>query len=272
MITSVLAVVPLLCDDQDAPGGCAALRELRGLSLVARVVGMLARTGRVGHVIVSAPPSLIATLAAGLAADADLAVDAGSAVDRVIGPVVDVIPVAADDAGGQLLAVLEQEQAETVVVHDALYPLAPAALTVTVLDALAAAPGAVAAVPLGPVTDTLKWVDERDVVTGTADREQYRTVHVPQAYRVPALRAALAGAPLRTLRRPGPQVLPELVRGAGGHVVSVPAPAEARRIASSGDLVLADALIGAGAADAGQGVAGRPRAASSRSASSTSLA
>lgn len=228
MISGVVAVVPLMQDDRDAPRGCAGLRELQGRSLLGWVVDGLARSGHVGRVVVPVPEAV-----------------GRAVVDEVLVDVVpiDVVPVSADDANGRLLAVLGCDPAGIVVVHDPLHPLSPASLLPAVLEALADAPDVAGAVPLGPVTDTLKRVDEDDVVTGTLDREGYRTVHVPQAYRTAAVRAALSGAEPDELRRSGVQVLPELVRRAGGRLVAVPAPAEAVRIVGDDDLVLAEALI-----------------------------
>jgi 2-C-methyl-D-erythritol 4-phosphate cytidylyltransferase len=226
-----LAVVSVSCDDQDAPGGCAGRRDLGGRSLVARVVDTLVASGRIGRVIVAAPPGAVEALAADLGADA--------------GPVVEVRGVAADGGTARLLAVLEAEPAEVVVVHDVLYPLAPVTLVADALDALAAAPSAVGAVPLGPVTDTLKRIDADGAVVGTVDRDAYRTVHVPQAYRAAGLRAALRAA-LQADPVPsssGPQLLVQLVRCAGGPVVVVQAPADAVRVDGADSLLLAEGLL-----------------------------
>lgn len=228
MISGVVAVVPLAQDDRDAPRGCAGLRELRGQSLLGWVVDGLARSEHVDRVVVPVPPAVVETVV-------------GVVLVGVVP--IDVVPVSAGGANERLLAVLSRESAGIVVVHDPLHPLSPASLVPTVLDGLADAPDVAGAVPLGPVTDTLKRVNEDDVVTGTVDRDGYRTVHVPQAYRTAAVHAALSGAELAELRRPGVHVLPELVRRAGGRLVAVPAPAEAVRIAGDDDLVLVEALV-----------------------------
>jgi 2-C-methyl-D-erythritol 4-phosphate cytidylyltransferase len=229
VIGSAVAVVPLMHGDRDAPGGCAGLREFRGRSLLGWVLGALARSGQVGRVIVPVPPALAETVADALPGEGVLPVD--------------VVPVLTNGATVRLLAALERESAEIVVLHDPLYPLSPAGLVPAVLGALADAPDAVGVVPLGPVTDTLKRVGRDDVVTGTVDREGYRTVHVPQAYRTAAVRALLSGAGPDVLCEWGPHVLPELVRRVGGRLVTVPAPAESVRVDGDDGLVLAEALL-----------------------------
>ena len=132
---------------------------------------------------------------------------------------------------------------DVVVVHDPLYPLSSAALVRAVVDALAGTPGCAASAPARPVTDTLKWVDEDEVVRETADREGYRMIYSPQAYRRAALAGALAAAPDEALRAQGADVVPRLVQARGGLVTLVPSPGEALRVAGEDDLVLVEALL-----------------------------
>jgi 2-C-methyl-D-erythritol 4-phosphate cytidylyltransferase len=240
-----LGIVPVTHDDRDAPAGCAALRELRGLTLVRRAVGALARSGRVSRVLVPAPPALLAVLAEQLRAGLPASVD------------VEVIPVTENGPGARVRAVLAgaaaavcADPAGVVVVHDPLHPLAPSGLVHAVVDLLAAEQGGGACagvVPVRPVTDTLKWVDEDDVVTGTADRQTFRMVYSPQAYRAGVLAAALATASPEDLRRRGAEVIPRVVEAAGGRLRTVPAPGEVFRIATTDDLVLAEAMLHVGA-------------------------
>jgi 2-C-methyl-D-erythritol 4-phosphate cytidylyltransferase len=92
------------------------------------------------------------------------------------------------------------------------------------------------------VTDTLKAVDPAGDLLETVDREAYRVACAPQAYRVAALRAALAGAPDARAEERDVLDLPELVLTAGGRLCTVPAPQEALRVATPEDLLLAEAL------------------------------
>ena len=166
---------------------------------------------------------------------------------------VEVLPVQAEGPGHRLLGALRARpvsgdghaagDAQVVVVHDPLHPLSSAALVWDVVRDLLADPRRAASVPASSVTDTLKWVDEDGVVLGTADREAYRTVYSPQAYRRVALQDALAGAGDVALRARGCEVLPQLVRACGGAVSLVPSAVEPLRVAGEEDVLLAEALM-----------------------------
>jgi 2-C-methyl-D-erythritol 4-phosphate cytidylyltransferase len=268
-VTRAFGVVPLIHDDREAPAACAALRTLRTVPLVRRAVGALVRSGRVGLVLVPVPPAL-STRVAELLADLT---DPGGFTDRsdpsgpdafdVPATEIRVLPVHENGPGARTLAALRvlPEIAQRpgrprpgtddiVVVHDPLHPLAPAALVQAVVDALAAAPaasGPAGVVPVRPVTDTLKWVDEDDVVTGTADREGFRMVYSPQAYRMGVLQAVLEAADPQVLRARGAELIPTLVQCSGGRLLTVPAPGEVFRVAGTDDLVLAEAMLHVGA-------------------------
>lgn len=212
----VIGVVPV----GNAPAAVpAALAELDGVPLVRRAVEALLGSGRVGRVVVPAPPDLVPALRAALGdLDADVVHPLGELPDGA-----------------------------TVVVHDPWHPLAPPQLVGAVLDALER-PGGDAGEPAGviavrPVTDTLKQVGADGVVTATVDRQAFWTACTPQAYRwrlvPPTARALLAaGAPA--------QALPGAVRAAGGRLATVVAPGEVFRVGTPGELALAEATLHAG--------------------------
>jgi 2-C-methyl-D-erythritol 4-phosphate cytidylyltransferase/2-C-methyl-D-erythritol 2,4-cyclodiphosphate synthase len=75
-----------------------------------------------------------------------------------------------------------------VFVHDAARPFFTPELAHRVLDALDA--GAAGAVPALPVTDTIKRVDENDIVTDTLVRAELRAVQTPQGFDLAILRRA----------------------------------------------------------------------------------
>jgi 2-C-methyl-D-erythritol 4-phosphate cytidylyltransferase len=237
---SVPAVVPVAPDDFHVPGGPPAFRELDGVPLLRRAVAALAAAAVVERIVVACPRPLAAA-----AGDLTLPPAGESWVP------VDVVPTAGPGPGHRLRAMLADLTAsELVVVHDPLHPLAPPALVCEVVDALREAPAdVVAAVPVRPVTDTLKWVDEDDVVRSTADREGFRMVYSPQAHRLRPLAAALAAATDDDLRGAGADVLPRLVQDRGGRLVSVPAPGEVFRIATPEDVALAEAMLHVGAVE-----------------------
>ena len=77
--------------------------------------------------------------------------------------------------------------ANVVVVHDAARPFAPPDLFTEVIRAVEA--GADGAIPVVPVTDTVKRLDGIRVVD-TIDRTELANAQTPQAFRVGVLRAA----------------------------------------------------------------------------------
>ena len=72
-----------------------------------------------------------------------------------------------------------------IVLHDAGRPLASPALAVAVTEAVAA--GHAVAVPVLPLSDTVKHVDVAGVVVGTPDRGGLRVLQTPQAFRAGVL-------------------------------------------------------------------------------------
>ncbi|HEY6797019.1 MAG TPA: 2-C-methyl-D-erythritol 4-phosphate cytidylyltransferase [Kineosporiaceae bacterium] len=257
MLRLVQGIVPLVRDDPDAPEGCAGLRELGGAPLICRAVQFLARSGCISHVVVPVPSAVAGRV--------------GEVLAACDGVEVSVLAVPGTDLGVAVLAALGDAMPGdgTVVLHDALHPLAPVALVPAVLDRLAAvgdgdvaccpevafvtkvtyhtqggSPVAAGVVPVAPVTDTLKWIDDAGVVTGTADRDAYRLAGSPQAYRVAALRAALVGAGRAAARVAGPDDVPDVVRRAGGVLLTVPARAGSFRVTSADDVLLAEVMLG----------------------------
>lgn len=216
MSPAALGIVPLDLDDPSAPGGSAALRELRGRPLVAWVVQALTGSGA-APVVVALPAALETAVRGALPASTIVRVDPG------------VHPVAAALGASA-------STAEVVVVHDPLQPLVSAALVRAVVDALGDADAALA---VRPVTDTLKWADAGDVVHGTADREAYRVVAGPRAYRREPLVRALRAAPLPA----GPDAVLRRLQEAGGTVTLLPSAEEAFRVASDDDVDVAEAVL-----------------------------
>jgi 2-C-methyl-D-erythritol 4-phosphate cytidylyltransferase len=87
---------------------------------------------------------------------------------------------------GSVRAALELIDSETVVVHDAARPLAPAALFDTVVEALSEADGAVPGVA---VDETLKR-SQGGLVVETVARAGLFLIQTPQAFRTAALKEA----------------------------------------------------------------------------------
>ncbi len=125
--------------------------------------------------------------------------------------------------------------AEVVVVHDAVRPLAGRVLFEAVVAAVRA--GADGAVPGLPITDTVKRVRD-DRVVETLDRSELVCVQTPQAFRADALRRAHAGDPEATDDA-------ALVEAIGGRVVVVPGDPENIKLTAPGDLAGAEQRVNA---------------------------
>jgi 2-C-methyl-D-erythritol 4-phosphate cytidylyltransferase/2-C-methyl-D-erythritol 2,4-cyclodiphosphate synthase len=80
-----------------------------------------------------------------------------------------------------------QDHAAVVLIHDAARPFVDAAL---IDRAIAAARDVGAAIPVLPVTDTVKRVDAVGGVIATLDRDKLRVVQTPQAFRLSRILAA----------------------------------------------------------------------------------
>jgi len=159
------------------PGGPKALRELAGEPLLVHAVRRLCAAASIGQVVVAAPADSLDAVRALLSAVAPVVVVAGGASRQLS---VAAALAAADPA------------LEIVLVHDAARALAPPALIERVAAAVRA--GSPAVIPVLPVIDTIKQVDDAGRVVGTVDRAVLRTVQTPQGFRRDVLVAAHAAA------------------------------------------------------------------------------
>ena len=126
-------------------------------------------------------------------------------------------------------------EADAVLVHDAVRPLASPELAARVLAAVA--DGADGAVPGVPVIDTLKRVGGGNVLA-TVDRNEVVAVQTPQAFRADVLRRAHAGGGDATDDA-------GLVEATGGTVVIVEGERDNLKVTWPNDLVVAEALLAA---------------------------
>ena len=123
--------------------------------------------------------------------------------------------------------------ATIICVHDAARPFASEYLFDEVIDAVCA--GADGAVPGLPVVDTIKFIDDANVVKSTPDRNQLVAVQTPQAFRANALRRAHQNNPEGTDDS-------TLVETNGGKVVVVMGDPLNRKITTPEDLNWARAI------------------------------
>jgi 2-C-methyl-D-erythritol 4-phosphate cytidylyltransferase len=134
---------------------------------------------------------------------------------------------------------------ETVLVHDAARPLLTAALAEAVIAALAADPGADAAIAAAPVTDTIKRVDGEGVVRETLDRSELWAVQTPQVFRREALERAFSVAPEQLARATDDAWL---IERQGGRVLVVHTGEPNLKVTTPLDLQVAELLLAGRAA------------------------
>ena len=123
-----------------------------------------------------------------------------------------------------------------VLVHDAARALTPAGLIVRVVDALRA--GHAAVVPVLPLSDTIKTVDDNGVVLGTPERAGLRAVQTPQGFATDLL--------LRAYQRAGGADFTDdasMVEHVGAQVQVVDGDPLAFKITTQLDLLLAQAVV-----------------------------
>ncbi|WP_029114655.1 2-C-methyl-D-erythritol 4-phosphate cytidylyltransferase [Mycobacterium sp. URHB0044] len=177
----VVAIVPLPADVPAA----AVLAQVAGEAALVRVVGALIGPNRVPQA------SVIVVAADPLMADVRACLDAAG---------LSGVPVLASGAPGTRRQCLasgieyvgrERPSASHVLVHDHRHPLAPADVTDRVIAALRS--GHPVVVPVLPMTDTVKAVDDRGAVIGTVDRTTLRTVQYPRGYERSVLAESIIG-------------------------------------------------------------------------------
>jgi 2-C-methyl-D-erythritol 4-phosphate cytidylyltransferase len=202
------------------PGGPKALRELAGEPLLVHAVRRLCAAASVGQVVIAAP--------------ADRVGDVRALLERV-GPVV-VVPGGASRQLSVAAALAAADPGFAIVlVHDAARALAPPALIERVAAAVRA--GSPAVVPVLPVVDTIKQVDDAGRVLGTVDRAALRAVQTPQGFRRDVLVAAHAAAVDEHTDDAG------LAEKLGVTVHTVPGDEAALKITRPADLALAELLL-----------------------------
>ena len=197
-----------------------AFFELAGLSLLTRSALALANQAEV--IVVAVPQDYVAKAAQQLdSVDAEVHIVIGGATRQ--------------DSVAAALAVVP-EDIEFVLVHDAARPLIPADVTAEVVRALAA--GAQAVVPVLPVVDTIKRVDNNGDVVETVDRNSLRRVQTPQGFMRALLTRAFADPTHVATDEAG------LVEQLGVTIKTVLGSERAFKITTPDDVALALSLLG----------------------------
>ncbi|CAL99787.1 2-C-methyl-D-erythritol 4-phosphate cytidylyltransferase [Saccharopolyspora erythraea NRRL 2338] len=222
---SVVALVPAAGRGVRLGAGVPkALVPVAGESLLSRAVRGLHDSGRVRHVVVAAPADEVPAVEAELAS---------------LRSFVHVVPGGAERTDSVRLALAEAERvvpdARVVLVHDAARAFTPPSVVRDVVRAVEE--GAPAVVPVLPVADTIKQVDEAGDVETTVDRSRLRTVQTPQGFAIDVLRQAYAAAGDIATDDAG------LVERIGGKVSTVPGHPHALKITTAFDLAIAEAVL-----------------------------
>lgn len=186
--------------------------------MLSRAVRGLLASGCVDRVVVAAPPDQLRAV-----------------TELVGGKRVQVLEGGADRTASVRLALRAAEDADTVLVHDAARPFTPASVISAVVERLRE--GAQAVIPVLPVTDTVKRVDDADLVTETVDRSSLRAVQTPQGFAAEVLRAAYAHDGGALTDDAG------LVERMGTRVRTVPGHAHAMKITTRFDLAIAESVL-----------------------------
>jgi 2-C-methyl-D-erythritol 4-phosphate cytidylyltransferase len=193
-----------------------ALVELAGRPLVEWSIEVLSGVEGIERIVLALPPAIRAPLGV-------TAVNGG--------------PVRSDSVRRALAAT---ECGDPVLIHDAARPLLTAELAKAVIAALLADESADAAIAAIPLTDTVKRVDRRGVVSQTLDRRELWAAQTPQVFRRAALERGLA-VPEEILAEATDDAW--LIERAGGKVIVVGASEENLKVTTRLDLEVAEMLL-----------------------------
>lgn len=206
------------------PGGPKALRELGGASLLVHSVRRISQAASVGCVVVAAPIGGAAEVRASLRAEVPDGVEL-------------YVVEGGQSRQGSVAAALAAVPADypIILVHDAARAFAPSDLVERVAAAVRAGHDAV--IPVIPVIDTIKQVDDSGHVAATPARATLRAVQTPQGFRRDVLVAAHRAATDSLTDDAG---LAELL---GIRVFCVPGDEAALKITRPADLATAELLL-----------------------------
>ena len=169
----------------------------------------------------------------------DMLVDAGVSHVVVVGPVPGGIPGGnrrRDSVAAGLAEI--PEDVDYVLVHDAARPLATTTMVATIIDTLLTR-DVDGVAPAVPVRDTLKEVDDKDIVSGTLPRDHLVAVQTPQGFVAHALREAHAALEGSYTDDAG------MVEENGGRVIVVPGDPRNLKVTFPEDLAVVRALVAA---------------------------
>jgi 2-C-methyl-D-erythritol 4-phosphate cytidylyltransferase len=190
---------------------------LGGAPVLVHSIAALAHTPGVTHIVVVAPAEKHEAIALLPCPVPILTVEGGARRQDSVAAGIRAVPEAA-----------------WYLVHDGARPLVTPALAARMLDA-AGAHGA--AIPVIPVTDTIKRVDDEGRVRETLNRSELRAVQTPQAFR---------GDLLRKMHLEWPEDVTDdaaMLEARGIPVATVEGDPENLKITTPSDLAVAQALF-----------------------------
>lgn len=169
----------------------------------------------------------------------DMLVEAGISHVVVVGPVPGGIPGGnrrRDSVAAGLAEI--PEDVDYVIVHDAARPLATTTMVTSIIDTLLTR-DVDGVAPAVPVRDTLKEVDDKDIVSGTLPRDHLVAVQTPQGFVARALREAHGALEGSYTDDAG------MVEENGGRVIVVPGDPRNLKVTFPEDLAVVRALVAA---------------------------
>lgn len=205
------------------PGAPKALREIAGTPMLVHAVKALAASPIVEVVIVAAPETSVDDVRALLARQEFSA---------------DVSVVAGGDSRSESVAralIALPDDVDVVLVHDAARPLVPVEVVTGVASAVR--DGHDAVIPVIPVVDTIKSINDDGQIIGTVPREHLRATQTPQGFRREVLQRAHAEVDSPVTDDAG------MVESLGITVHSIHGHEEAFKVTTPLDFVLAESLI-----------------------------
>nr|WP_024875364.1 2-C-methyl-D-erythritol 4-phosphate cytidylyltransferase [Saccharomonospora piscinae] len=162
----VIALVPL--GDDDVPDTAGALARVNGVTLLAHAVRRLVDSGCVDRIVIAGPHATPSGPDLGLDPDSAVSVlvTSGNA-DRI-------------ESARCALRRADPRPSDVVLVHDPVRPFTPPETIRAVVAAVR--DGASVAVPVEPVTDTVKVLDASGDVLHTLDRDRLRRAQSPRGF------------------------------------------------------------------------------------------
>jgi 2-C-methyl-D-erythritol 4-phosphate cytidylyltransferase len=170
----------------------------------------------------------------------DTLVDAGVSHVIVVGPVPGGVPGGnrrRDSVSAGLAEI--PDDVDYVVVHDAARPLASKEMVESLIHTLVTR-DVDGVVPAVPVRDTLKEVDDKDIVSQTLPRDHCVAVQTPQGFVAKALREAHASLEGSYTDDAG------MIEDNGGRVIVIPGDPRNMKVTFPEDLAVVRALVAAG--------------------------